>query len=85
MGILRFEPGTSINCFLVTLKEDENLPWKEIASCFQTDRGPAMQVAALFEGLNYESEITEWGVFNQFPPETSCWVNLCGDFAMLTD
>ena len=33
--------------FLVTLKEDENLPWKDIASRFQTDRGKAMQVAAL--------------------------------------
>ncbi|EME46406.1 hypothetical protein DOTSEDRAFT_42926 [Dothistroma septosporum NZE10] len=33
--------------FLVQLKEDENLPWKDIATRFQTDKGKAFQVAAL--------------------------------------
>lgn len=33
--------------FLVQLKEDENLPWKDIATRFQTEKGKAFQVAAL--------------------------------------
>ncbi|CAK4033696.1 Hypothetical predicted protein [Lecanosticta acicola] len=33
--------------FLVQLKEDENLPWKDIATRFQTDKGKNFQVAAL--------------------------------------
>ncbi|RMY75181.1 hypothetical protein D0863_02757 [Hortaea werneckii] len=33
--------------FLVQLKEDESLPWKEIATRFQTDKGKNLQVAAL--------------------------------------
>lgn len=33
--------------FLVQLKEDENLPWKDIAGRFQSDRGKSFQVAAL--------------------------------------
>ena len=33
--------------FLVQLKEDESLPWKEIATRFHTDRGKNFQVAAL--------------------------------------
>jgi hypothetical protein len=33
--------------FLVQLKEDENLPWKDIATRFQTDKGKSFQVAAL--------------------------------------
>lgn len=33
--------------FLVTLKEEENLPWKEIAARFGSDRGRNVQVAAL--------------------------------------
>ncbi len=33
--------------FLVQLKEDESLPWKDIANRFQTDKGKNFQVAAL--------------------------------------
>lgn len=33
--------------FLVQLKEDESLPWKDIANRFQTDKGKSFQVAAL--------------------------------------
>lgn len=33
--------------FLVQLKEDENLPWKDIAGRFQSDKGKSFQVAAL--------------------------------------
>ena len=33
--------------FLVQLKEDENLPWKDIAGRFQADKGKNFQVAAL--------------------------------------
>lgn len=33
--------------FLVQLKEEENLPWKEIANRFQTDKSKSFQVAAL--------------------------------------
>ncbi|KAF7188578.1 hypothetical protein HII31_10240 [Pseudocercospora fuligena] len=33
--------------FLVQLKEDENLPWKDIATRFQTEKGKNFQVAAL--------------------------------------
>lgn len=33
--------------FLVQLKEEESLPWKDIANRFQTDRGKNFQVAAL--------------------------------------
>ncbi|KAK4504269.1 hypothetical protein PRZ48_005185 [Zasmidium cellare] len=33
--------------FLVQLKEDENLPWKDIANRFQSDKGKNFQVAAL--------------------------------------
>jgi hypothetical protein len=33
--------------FLVQLKEDENLPWKDIATRFHTDKGKHFQVAAL--------------------------------------
>ena len=33
--------------FLVQLKEDENLPWKDIASRFLSDKGKSFQVAAL--------------------------------------
>ncbi|KAK3073328.1 hypothetical protein LTR53_005176 [Teratosphaeriaceae sp. CCFEE 6253] len=33
--------------FLVQLKEDESLPWKDIATRFQTDKGKNFQVAAL--------------------------------------
>ena len=33
--------------FLVQLKEEENLPWKDIAVRFQTDKGKTFQVAAL--------------------------------------
>ena len=32
---------------LVQLKEDENLPWKDIANRFQSDKGKNFQVAAL--------------------------------------
>ena len=32
---------------LVQLKEDENLPWKDIAARFQQEKGRSMQVAAL--------------------------------------
>ena len=33
--------------FLVQLKEDESLPWKDIATRFQSDKGKNFQVAAL--------------------------------------
>lgn len=33
--------------FLVQLKEDENLPWKDIAGRFHSDKGKNFQVAAL--------------------------------------
>ena len=33
--------------YLVQLKEDENLPWKDIATRFHTDKGKNFQVAAL--------------------------------------
>ena len=33
--------------FLVQLKEEENLPWKDIAVRFQTDKNKNLQVAAL--------------------------------------
>lgn len=33
--------------YLVQLKEDESLPWKDIASRFQSDKGKSFQVAAL--------------------------------------
>lgn len=33
--------------FLVQLKENESLPWKDIATRFQTDKGKNFQVAAL--------------------------------------
>ncbi|QIW98473.1 hypothetical protein AMS68_003991 [Peltaster fructicola] len=33
--------------YLVQLKEDENLPWKEIATRFSTDKGKSFQVPAL--------------------------------------
>jgi hypothetical protein len=33
--------------YLVQLKEDDNLPWKDIASRFQTEKGKTHQVAAL--------------------------------------
>ncbi|WPG98897.1 Hypothetical protein R9X50_00169700 [Acrodontium crateriforme] len=33
--------------FLVRLKEDENLPWKDIAARFLSDKGKVFQVAAL--------------------------------------
>lgn len=33
--------------FLVQLKEDENLPWKDIAGRFFSDKGKTFQVAAL--------------------------------------
>lgn len=33
--------------FLVQLKETEGLPWKDIVTRFQTDKGKAFQVAAL--------------------------------------
>ena len=33
--------------FLVQVKEEENLPWKDIATRFHTDRGKTFQVAAL--------------------------------------
>ncbi|KAK5122559.1 hypothetical protein LTR85_003822 [Meristemomyces frigidus] len=33
--------------FLVQLKEDESLPWKDIATRFHTDKGKSFQVAAL--------------------------------------
>jgi len=33
--------------FLVQLKEDENLPWKDIVTRFHTDKGKDFQVAAL--------------------------------------
>lgn len=33
--------------YLVQLKEEENLPWKDIANRFGTDRGRSVQVAAL--------------------------------------
>ncbi|KAK1065040.1 hypothetical protein LTR33_011922 [Friedmanniomyces endolithicus] len=33
--------------YLVQLKDDENLPWKDIATRFHTDKGKHFQVAAL--------------------------------------
>lgn len=33
--------------FLVQLKEDESLPWKDIVTRFHTDKGKSFQVAAL--------------------------------------
>ena len=33
--------------FLVRLKEEENLPWKDIAARFLSDKGKVFQVAAL--------------------------------------
>jgi hypothetical protein len=33
--------------YLVQLKEDENLPWKDIATRFHSDKGKSFQVAAL--------------------------------------
>ena len=62
---------------LLRLKEDENLPWKDIAVRFQTDLGKAYQVPALqmrFKRLRErmrtwtESDVSNVPSYSQLPP-----------------